>query len=63
MKVRNLNNNYATARVKINISKQFFGWLSGLYPDVWIKSPSDVKQQYNDYLKGIINFYKNEMGN
>ena len=42
------------ARVTVTVSPQFFGWLAGLGKGVTIYSPADVKEEYREYLKGII---------
>ena len=40
--------------VTVAVSSQFFGWLAGLGKDVRIFKPDDVREQYTEYLKGII---------
>ena len=44
----------AKAVVKIHKSEQFFGWIAGLGGTVRIHEPKSLKQEYNDYLLGLI---------
>jgi len=41
-------------RVSITVSKQFFGWLTGLGKSVKIIKPENVKEDYKQYLKDIL---------
>lgn len=40
--------------VKVNISKQFYGWLAGLGKYATIKEPVEELEKYRNYLKSII---------
>jgi predicted DNA-binding transcriptional regulator YafY len=40
--------------VKLRVSPQFFGWLSGFAGDISIVSPQSVKDEYVEYLNGIL---------
>ena len=42
--------------VDIEVSHQFFGWLTGLGPEVMILSPVSVREGYHDYLKSIVSY-------
>lgn len=44
-------------RVKVAVSRQFFGWLTGLGSGVEIISPADVREQYRQSLKNILKHY------
>lgn len=44
----------AKAIVKIRKSEQFFGWIAGLGGNVRIDAPKTLKQEYNEYLKSLI---------
>ncbi|MDO4182165.1 MAG: WYL domain-containing protein [Coriobacteriia bacterium] len=44
----------ATARVKVRVSSQFFGWLAGLGGKVTVQSPKRVATQYTDYLRSLL---------
>lgn len=41
------------ARVKVNVSDQFFGWLMGIGKDIEIVSPAEIRQEYADKLQEI----------
>ncbi|MCR5032649.1 MAG: WYL domain-containing protein [Lachnospiraceae bacterium] len=43
-----------SVHINVNVSPQFYGWLSGLGKEVRILSPDYVKEEYVNYLKGII---------
>lgn len=44
----------AKAVVKIHKSEQFFGWIAGLGGTVRVHEPKSLKQEYNEYLLGLI---------
>lgn len=44
-------------RVSVEVSPQFFGWITGLGGNVTIDSPAEVRMQYQDYLKKIMEKY------
>ena len=48
---------YATARVRVNISKQFFGWISSLGGDVEIIAPANIRKEYIDFIDLIKKHY------
>ncbi len=43
--------------VKLDVSKQFFGWLVGLGKDVEIKAPNSVREEFASYLEEILKKY------
>lgn len=45
------------AKVMVTISPQFFGWLTGIGNKMIVEAPEDVKDQYVDYVQGIMNNY------
>lgn len=45
------------ARVNVNVSDQFFGWLMGIGKEIEIVSPAEVRQTYTDKLKEIWSQY------
>lgn len=47
------DDNSFTARVKVNISAQFYGWLTGLGSGVKILSPSEEAEKYTEYINNI----------
>lgn len=42
------------ARLDVQVSGQFFGWLAGLGSRVSIEGPDDIKQEYRDYISEIL---------
>lgn len=42
------------ASVTVTISPQFFGWLAGIGKGIKICRPEDVREEYREYLRGII---------
>lgn len=48
---------YATARVNVNVSKQFFGWISSLGKEVQITGPSKIREDYICFINEILNQY------
>lgn len=47
-----------TARLKVAVSPQLFGWLTGLGPEVKIEKPNCVVEEYTNYIDNIIQTYK-----
>ena len=45
------------ARLRVTVSGQFFGWLSGLGPGVRILWPDTAAQEYQDYLRRLLDEY------
>ena len=56
--VHPLNGNTVSVRINVLVSPQFFGWVSGLGPEIIINSPSYVKNEYVRYLSNILNNYR-----
>ncbi len=44
-------------RVELEVSPQFFGWISGLGDKVYIDGPNEIKAEYRDYIKGLLKNY------
>lgn len=44
--------------VHVNVSSQFFGWLSGLGRDAEILSPENVRKDYRNYIREILKTYE-----
>ncbi|MDD3368323.1 MAG: WYL domain-containing transcriptional regulator [Lachnospiraceae bacterium] len=55
--LRKLDDEHFSVRVKVAVSSQFFGWLSGLGKGVTIKAPESVAVQYREYLQDILKNY------
>ena len=52
--VRPLDEQNLLVRVDVAVSPQFYGWLAGLGNKLSIVSPEEVKEDYCNYLKDII---------
>lgn len=52
--IRKIDEKQFRLRVKIALSHQFFGWVTGLSSKVLIKEPEWVKEQYKEYLTNIL---------
>ena len=44
-------------RVKVAVSRQFFGWLTGLSDAVKIVGPKETAEEYRSYLEEILTNY------
>lgn len=49
--------NNIRVRANVAVSRQFFGWLTGLGSGVQIVSPPEIRTQYQQYLKDILDHY------
>ena len=49
---------YVMAHMDVQVSPQFFGWMTGLGKKVQIVAPEDVVEEYKNYLNDICNLYK-----
>lgn len=49
---------YFLARLKVSVSPQLFGWITGLGPEVMITGPSNVVSEYMDFLNQIVSNYR-----
>jgi predicted DNA-binding transcriptional regulator YafY len=52
--IRPLENGTFRVRVKVAVSGQFFGWLSGIGAAAEIASPKSVRQEYKKWLSDIL---------
>lgn len=52
--IRELEDGYFSVRIKAVVSRQFFGWLTGLGEDVKIISPVSVKNKYIEWLQNVL---------
>ncbi len=48
------------ARMPVSVSPQFFGWVTGIGPGMKIEGPESVKQDYQKYLREIMENYSTE---
>lgn len=49
--------NHFRTRVVVSVSPQFFGWVTGIGAGMIIEGPERVKEEYKQYLKGILEHY------
>ena len=47
-----------SASVTVAVSRQFFGWITAIGEDMVLEGPEEVKEQYMDYLRGILKNYE-----
>ncbi|MCR5254352.1 MAG: WYL domain-containing protein [Acetatifactor sp.] len=52
--LRSISEESVKARVKVKLSGQFYGWLSGIGKDIKVESPEYVKNGYREYLSDIL---------
>ena len=45
------------AGVTVTVSPQFFGWLAGIGKGIRISWPEDVREEYKQYLQGIVDSF------
>ena len=55
--IRPDGDNHFIARMDVEVSVQFYGWLAGLGSRVQIASPDDIREEYKSYLANIISQY------
>lgn len=55
--MRAFDDNHILVRVNVAVSRQFFGWLTGLGSSVRIQSPEKTVIEYKEYLKEILGNY------
>lgn len=58
VEIRQRDEEHFSIRVNIAVSGQFYGWLTGLGKGARILLPENVKKEYEDYLKGILERYE-----
>ena len=55
--MRNFDEEHILVRVNVAVSRQFFGWLTGLGSTVKIQSPEKTVKEYTEYLQNILANY------
>lgn len=55
--MRQRDESHIQARVEVAVSRQFFGWVTGLGAAVKIESPERVVRAYREYLREILEQY------
>ena len=46
------------ASVLVSVSRQFFGWVTGIGKDMHIQSPESVRKEYQEYMREIMASYE-----
>ena len=46
------------ASVQVSVSRQFFGWVTGIGKDMHIQSPVSVRKEYQEYMREIMVSYE-----
>lgn len=59
--MRRLDDTFIRVRVNVAVSRQFFGWITGLGTAVQIEAPSHVAAAYKDYLASILDSYRGDL--
>ena len=52
--MRPLDEDTFSAQVTVTVSRQFFGWVTAIGPDLTITGPEEVKEEYRAYLMEIL---------
>ena len=52
--IRKGENDCFLGRVRLKVSSQFFGWLTGIGKEIRIASPESVREEYNTWLEEIL---------
>lgn len=52
--MRPLDEEHFSAQVTVTVSRQFFGWLTAIGPQLKLTGPEDVKEAYRKYLLDIV---------
>lgn len=58
--IRSNGDGTSTIHVNVAVSKQFFGWIFSLGPDVTIDGPSDVRSEMVEYIDSIAKAYSSK---
>lgn len=56
--VRKIDDTKASARVKVAVSNQFYGWISSIGNNVKITAPAAIVQDYKTFLSELLEQYK-----
>ena len=56
--IRQMKDDFISARIKVAVSNQFYGWLTGLGEQVTIIGPENVRINYLTYIKDILQQYE-----
>ena len=56
--IMSTDRDHSAARVQVNVSSQFFGWLAALGNSVRLTSPESVRKEYRAFLKKALENYE-----
>ena len=56
--IRKRDDGHFSVRVTVAVSGQFFGWLTGLGEGACLMAPTDIVEQYRNYLQNVIGNYQ-----
>lgn len=56
--IRQKEEGFVSVRVRVAVSSQFYGWLSGFGGRIKLLSPENIREDYLRYLKNIIQNYQ-----
>ena len=60
--MRNFDEEYVLVRTDVEVSSQFFGWLSSFGGKVKVYGPARVAEEYCSYLQQILKAYEEDQG-
>lgn len=55
-----VDENHFRTRVTVSVSPQFFGWVTGIGKGIRIEGPEEVRTEYLEYVKGVMENYQAE---
>ena len=55
--IRMAGEGMVSVRIKAAVSRQFYGWLTGLGAEITVTGPEHVRRGYIDYLENIMRNY------
>lgn len=55
--IRELDDMYASARVAVSVSNQFYGWITSIGGEITITAPENVREGYKEFINDIVSKY------
>ncbi len=59
--IRKRDEEHFSVRVKVALSGQFYGWVTGLGAGAKITAPAEVTEEYKSYIENVLRQYKGEI--
>lgn len=56
--LQKVDQDHFSVHVKVALSRQFYGWMTGIGADARISSPEEVREEYREYLAELLENYK-----